>query len=371
MKINARKKKSMCDTIFGNSKTKRNTHRDIFDYMKIRRFKQSYYEDVPKSMKEVLNTMMSHLSKKYGDKNFEKISIEENDIKFDYPSGVEDIKKVCVLFSGGCDSLSLVLRHLENGDNVALCHIMFRTEESFTAYCIYRMLKKIYGNKVLGFYKLFNPIYINNGEDLNGYGQQPFAAFYAAWIPRCLKVNCTSVESAYVMNDDAISYTKELKAIYNNTIALKRNNEIKLPPYKFPLSKTKHEENIEYIKDIEYKYDVVFPVGSSESPCLNGYHFKIKRKIYDIYFYNCEVDPKCNAKENKKNSTKGYIIYDEYFENDIEELYPKVHVFPESPKDTQLMIDFYGEEIGFYDKENKEDKSLQEKIEDSEEEIAA
>lgn len=368
MKINDVDKKK------DKSKIKRNTHRDIFDYMKIRRFKQSYHEDASKTMNDVLDIMMSHLSKKYSDKNyFESFSIEENDIKFDYPSDVEHIKKVCVLFSGGCDSLSLVLRHLEKGDNVALCHIMFRVDESFTAYCIYRMLKKIYGDKVLGFYKLFNPICINNGEDLNGYGQQPFAAFYAAWIPRCLKVNCTSVESAYVMNDDAISYTKELKAIYNNTIALKRLDETKLPPYKFPLSKTKHEENIEYIKDIEYKYDIVFPVGSSESPRLNGYHVKIKRKIYDIYFYNCEVDQECNAKENKKNSTKGYIIYDEYFENDIKEIYPieEVHKFPESPKDTQLMIDFYGEEIGFYDKEIKDDKSLLEKVEDSEEEIAA
>ena len=114
MKNNNKKKKSMSDLIFGKSKTKRNTYRDIFDYMKIRRFKQSYCEDASKSMNDVLDTMMSHLSKKYGAKNLEKISIEENDIKFDYPSDVEHIKKVCVLFSGGCDSLSLVLGTTDN-----------------------------------------------------------------------------------------------------------------------------------------------------------------------------------------------------------------------------------------------------------------
>ena len=97
--------------------------------------------------------------------------------------------------------------------------------------------------------------------------------------------------------EDYNKYGYDIKGILSN------------PTY---VAKNPNQGSIEYIKDIEYKYDVVFPFGSSESPRLNGYHFKIKRKIYDIYFYNCEVDPECNAKENKKNNIKGYIIYDEY-----------------------------------------------------------
>jgi hypothetical protein len=210
------------------------------------------------------------------------------------------------MFSGGCDSLSLVLRHLEKGENVALCHVIFNEDETCAAYLTYKLLKKVYGEKVLGFFKLFDPIYVHNGEDTYGYCQQPIASFYAAMIPRSLKDNCKAIESAYIMNDDAISYIKELKAIYNNTVAFKFLE--KKVPYKFPLSKVKHSENVEYIKSIEEKYDIVFPTGSCERPLFTAHRISNNAGLEsEVYMYSCNTN--CE-KENKVNETYGYLIFD-------------------------------------------------------------
>jgi hypothetical protein len=242
----------------------------------------------------------------------EKTSLDpkELDIQFTYPHNewaLSKTKKVCIMFSGGCDSLSLALRHLEAGDNVALCHIIFNPDETPAAYMIYKILKDIYKDQVLGFFKLFNEITIDNGEDTIGWNQQPITAFYASMIPRCLKDNCTAIESAYIMNDDAVSYIKELRGIYNNAMAFK-TMDAKVP-YKFPLSKTKHFENVDYIRKIEEKYNVVFPVGSAERPTISAFKFS-KADSVDcmVYLYSCNTSD-CK-KENKVNDTCGYIMFE-------------------------------------------------------------
>ena len=232
---------------------------------------------------------------------------------------MSSIQKVCVMFSGGVDSLSLALRHLEKGESVALCHIAFNDTESIAAYFTYKILEKIYGKRVIGFFKLFDTIDISHGEDSNGYGQQQFAAFFASWIPRELKSNCKAIESAYVMNDDAISYLKELRAIYNNAVAFKLPE--KKVPYNFPLIKVKHFENIEYVLNVENKYNVTFPTGSSEYPSLEAFEFTDNNSNKQrVYFYHCDTD---SQKENKKNDTLGYIIMDSLYDgkkSDIEQI---------------------------------------------------
>ena len=254
------------------------------------------------------------------DKRYFKIGV--NDVNFTYPKDfLYGIKKVCIMFSGGCDSLSLALRHLEAGENVALCHVVFKEEETCAAYMTYKILRSIYGEMVLGFFKLFDHIYASNGEDTVGYSQQPFTSFYAAMIPRCLKENCTAIESAYIINDDAISYTKELKAIYNNALSFKKME--KKVPYKFPLSKVKHFENIDYISNIEEKYNIVFPTGSAECQYFEAYRFSPKVGTEStLYMYSCHTD---SEKENKANGTYGYLIFESSLpENEEKKLEEKI-----------------------------------------------
>lgn len=270
--------------------------------MKVKRFLNG------DSWLESLSEASKIIAEAYGKESEKKdYEMKMSDINFTYPKDfLSNVKKVCVMFSGGCDSLSLALRHLEAGENVALCHIIFNEDETCAAYLTYKMLRKVYGERVLGFFKLFDPIYANNGEDTIGYCQQPIASFYASMIPRCLKDNCKAIESAYIINDDAISYIKELKAIYNNALAFKHME--KKVPYKFPLSKVKHFENIDFIKSIEEKYNIVFPTGSSVRPSLTAYRFSTKDGLEStLYAYSCRTDCK---KENKVNETYGYIMFD-------------------------------------------------------------
>lgn len=258
---------------------------------------------------DIIDKILTELREKYGVEPESKIGVyNEEDIPFDYPneSRLSSQKKYCVMFSGGCDSLSLVLRHLEKGEKVALCHVIFNPEESMAAYQIYRILKQVYGEKVLGFFKILNQIQVSAGEDTMGWSQQPITAFYATMIPRCLKEKCIAVESAYIMNDDAISYEKELKGIYNNASALKEM-DVKVP-YKFPLSKIKHITNLDYIGQVEKRHGVVFPCSSADGgdhPTFSTYTFKTESVTQVVHTYGCYTD---SEKENKHNDVVGYII---------------------------------------------------------------
>ena len=269
--------------------------------------------------------------------------IQEKDIPSTYPDEekLEKIEKYCVLFSGGCDSLSLALRHLEKGDNVALCHIVFNKEESIAAYLLYQLLKEIYGRKVLGFFRLFSPVYISYCEDSVGWGQQPITAFYASWIPRCLKKNCKAIESAYIMNDDAISYEKELKSIYSNSVALKAYDD-KMPPYNFPLKKYKHEDNQHLIGELETKYGVKFPCSSAEYCMMKTYKMQKDGYTQYLHFYKCDTDSK---KENKINDVFCYIILeDPTLENCVALKETVESSTGKNQKTKQLEIDFNTEQ---------------------------
>lgn len=299
---------------------------------------------------EIRDNVIEALEKKIGCKA-ENNTITAKEIPSTYPDSekLEKISKYCVLFSGGCDSLTLALRHLENGDNVALCHIVFNEEESIAAYLLYKRLKEIYGSKVLGFFRLFDPVCMPYSEDRAGWGQQPITAFYASWIPRCLKTNCKAIESAYIMNDDAVSYEKELKAIYNNAVSLKAEG-IKMPPYNFPLKKYKHEDNQIYIADIERKYNTKFPFSSADgTQKMYSCKFTNNGIVQTAYFYDCYTD---SEKENKKNDIFCYIILDDpEYENgfDLAELANEAvsrreqqlaFCFEIEPKPRQLQIQF-------------------------------
>ncbi len=204
-----------------------------------------------------------------------------------------------IMFSGGFDSLSLALRHLEKGERVFLLSIGF-SEERTTSSLTVKLLKSIYDDAVIGPIKLFAPIFIDL-EGGNGLVQQPFTAFYAAHMPDRVRQVVKAVECAYVLNDDAISFQNELKAIYNNSVKchiLDKEN----PPLKFPLTKVSHYENLEYVASIEKKYQIIFPALSSEGLICNKYTDKNDNTLYTIQGGTNSDKP------NKKCDVSGYLI---------------------------------------------------------------
>lgn len=204
-----------------------------------------------------------------------------------------------IMFSGGFDSLSLALRHLEKGERVFLLSVGF-SEERTTSSLTVKLLKSIYNDAIIGPIKLFAPIFVDL-EGGNGLVQQPFTAFYAAHMPDRVRQVVKAVECAYVLNDDAISFQNELKAIYNNSVKchiLDKEN----PPLKFPLTKVSHYENIEYVANIEKKYQIIFPALSSEGLICNKYTDKNDNTLYTI------KGGLNSDKPNKKCDVSGYLI---------------------------------------------------------------
>lgn len=207
-----------------------------------------------------------------------------------------------ILFSGGADSLSLVLRHLEKKEKVVLFNIGFNEVEKQIATLTVNKLKSIYGDKyVYGLYDIFGQMYISNNESTIGLTQQPICAFYSIFIPDCYRENAIATEIAYCMNDDAISYLKELENIYYSAFEFKKCGEqqINVPPLKFPLTKVKHYKNVGFIYYVEEKYSTQFQFISGKLPFLN----KIKIGEYIIYFINSEG----KNSENKEDGPTGYI----------------------------------------------------------------
>ena len=160
-----------------------------------------------------------------------------------------------IMFSGGFDSLSLALRHLEKGERVVLLSVGFSEERTSSSLTV-KLLKSIYKNAVIGPIKLFADIFIDL-EGVNGLMQQPFTAFYAAHMPDGVRRTVKAVECAYVMNDDAVSFQNELKAIYNNSMKCHLLDKER-PPLKFPLIKISHQENLEYVAEIEKNIKLFF-----------------------------------------------------------------------------------------------------------------
>ena len=205
-----------------------------------------------------------------------------------------------IMFSGGFDSLSLALRHLEKGERVYLLSIGF-SEERISSSLTIQFLKSVYGKEaVIGPIKLFSNIYVD-GECINGLTQQPFTAFYAAHMPDYVRCSIKAVECAYIMNDDAISYQNEIKAIYNNAMKC-HFTEHEYPPMKFPLIKVTHEENLDYVASIEKKYQIIFPAFSSEGLVCKKYIDGNDNTLYAIHGGTNSDKP------NKKCDVSGYLI---------------------------------------------------------------
>ena len=152
-------------------------------------------------------------------------------------------KKVLVLFSGGLDSTYLVYKNLKEGNQVIPIYteIMNNTKK---VYAEKTQIDRIYNLLYEEFSGYLHPIYFPNRFEITGSGgnvsvlpQVPawiFGIIYSGQLQ-----NVDEVQIGYVMNDDAISYLDDIKAIYHS---YQNMVPIKLPELVFPLTKTKKYE---------------------------------------------------------------------------------------------------------------------------------
>lgn len=252
--------------------------------------------DVTMLRLEKFKSMSSAMRKKY---NLKELDVPK--FNSDY---LENYKFDCaIMFSGGYDSLALTLKHLEKGERVALLSVCINPNDQYCAYLTSQILKKCYPNKVF-FYKIFpNPIGISvECEGTDGITQQPLCTFFASFMPQPVRETAKSLEFAFILNDDAISYLNEIKRLYTDSFKFRnlRNGE-RYPPIKFPFIKTMHCENIEYVSSMEERLGVIFPTFSAEWSDVSYY----KNSTQSVTIINCSSN---SDKPNKKCNVNGYVI---------------------------------------------------------------
>lgn len=216
--------------------------------------------------------------------------------------------KHLIMFSGGYDSLSLTLRYLEKGESVMLFSLIFDPEMTPFVALQGLILNYLYPDLVKGIHFLGNEQFADPCiEHMNGMVQQPFTAFFAGRIKNEILEKAETFDCAYCMNDDALSFEEELKTIYETHIKSRICNPSKFPKLTFPLRKTKHINNVEYVNNIQTQKGVIFPVSSIESIDLSINFYVVKSSLYMLMRKTSEANL---YKDNKDGGFDfgGYIF---------------------------------------------------------------
>lgn len=219
-----------------------------------------------------------------------------------------DPAKHLIMFSGGYDSLSLALRYLEKGESVMLFSLIFDPEMTPFVALQGLILNYLYPNLVKGVHFLGNEQFADCSiEHTVGMVQQSITAFFAGRIKNEILENAETFDCAYCMNDDALSYEKELKAIYENHINSRIYGPSKFPELTFPLKKKKHIDNVHFVNEVQENKGVIFPVSSLESCDLCIDYFVVKKSLYMMMRKNCDFEI---HKDNKEGGFDfgGYIF---------------------------------------------------------------
>lgn len=228
-----------------------------------------------------------------------------------------DKKHYNVFFSGGYDSLSLAIRHLEKGDLVDLYYLNFDPEMKIFAEVSCAILQSIYGKNVIGLKSVLNddPLGINGDVEFK-FAQQRLTTFFASMIKDDVLEKTIATEIAYCMNDDAISFLSELRNLYNASLSCRIDTTAKAP-LKFPLSKTSHFKNSEIVYTFEDEKGVIFPVTEYYHSDIHA--FKTKNEDWFLMEPGDRSNVELHANKEVVNPTMTYIIrirrkYSEKFE---------------------------------------------------------
>lgn len=141
---------------------------------------------------------------------------------------------ILIPFSSGLDSTVLVYKALENKENIKLCYINIKNNESKTKIEVQQRekLKNIFREKYNCYIEDENGIEIQiRRNSMINLPQVP------AWIMGLLysiDSSVTEVRMGYCMNDDAVSFVEDIKKIWKSYQSISDN---KLPKLTFPLLK--------------------------------------------------------------------------------------------------------------------------------------
>ena len=255
--------------------------------------------------KELVEKTFEKLKEKLGG---EDISLYEDKIRFPcsryrIPT---DRKHYNVFFSGGYDSLSLAIRHLEKGDLVDLYYLNFDPEMTIFAKISCAILQSIYGKNVIGLKSVLNDDPLGAAGDVEfKFAQQRLTTFLASMIKDDVLEKTIATEIAYCRNDDAISFLSELRNLYNASLSCRLDTTAKVP-LKFPLSKISHFNNSEVVYTFEEKCNVIFPV--TEYYLSNIHAFKTKDEKWLLMEPGDRSDVELHANKEVANPTMTYII---------------------------------------------------------------
>ncbi len=240
------------------------------------------------------------------EKGWARISDKDLDDMKIFASSNRDAKDIkdayAVFYSGGWDSTALIIQHLLAGDTVLPVCVNFNS----TLHQRIASQATLYKLSLLFPQNLFCLRSITDIEGLSviGYGltQQPLTAFFAG----LMGLNCKQIEFGYCMNDCAIAYADDIQALYKAASMFKANgclsdiqqdvsaSNAPIPPMVFPLSKTPHEYNVEYVKSFIAEYGEL-PIVSSCDTYVEGYYNK-KEDICKFIVHNGGKDS-CGKEE--------------------------------------------------------------------------
>lgn len=206
-----------------------------------------------------------------------------------------------VMFSGGWDSVSLIIRHLEKGEAVIPFYVIFDEKWVSIARLTINILRKVYGAKLLdGLHIMFGPLYCRGNEE-SALAQQSFATFYASRIDRRFQEHAIATEIAYCMNDDAISYLDDLRALYDASLKITYPVMQNSAPLNFPQIKFKHRENSDFVENWMRDRSIALPVTGLDN-CEVSFEYAIDKEnnYWIAMLAEHDYDDPWHKKENKE-----------------------------------------------------------------------
>lgn len=206
-----------------------------------------------------------------------------------------------VMFSGGWDSVSLIIRHLEKGEAVIPFYIIFDEKWVSIAKLTINILRKVYGAKLLDdLHIMFGPLYCRGNEE-SALAQQSFATFYASRIDRRFQEHAIATEIAYCMNDDAISYLEDLRVLYDASLRITYPVMQNPTPLNFPQTKFKHRDNSDFVENWMRNRGIALPVTGLDN-CEVSFEYAIDKEnnYWIAMLAEHDYDDPWHKKENKE-----------------------------------------------------------------------
>lgn len=217
-----------------------------------------------------------------------------------------DKKVVMVLYTGGIDSTYCLLKELEKGNLVIPIYNRLNCE-CFTDKFSLIEYTLIYNIKLLRtLFSNLEPLQLNVSSQVHLFSsftfyQQVYNAISIFTIGCNIIQYVDEVIMGIVMHDSSVSYTSEIKNIFNNSIKMIPNVEEPLKiSLKFPLLKTTKNVVYSRLENLMEKYKVDLKLISCENP--NIFNKLSKEGNLEIEIKSCG---KCNSCVcNKNNNLK-------------------------------------------------------------------